>query len=260
MAHSQRMKILGVIPARYHSTRLEGKALLDICGKPMIQRVYERAKLAPSLSRVLVATDDERILRAVEAFGGEAIMTKADHTSGTDRVAEVARSRAADIVVNIQGDEPLLAPEIIEACVKPLILDLSLEMSTARLRIADHSDIEDPNVVKVVCDPTGRALYFSRYPIPYPRRKTEEYAVFEHVGIYAYTRTCLLRFAKLKPTPLETIEGLEQLRALENGIAIHAAEVTVEGETVSVDTPEDLKRVRRLVAARESGAPASSRR
>ena len=257
MAHSERMKILGVIPARYHSTRLEGKALLDICGKPMIQRVYERARLAPSLSRVLVATDDERILRAVESFGGEAVMTKPDHASGTDRVAEVARSRIADIVVNIQGDEPLLAPEIIEACVKPLVLDLSLEMSTARVRIRDHSDIEDPNVVKVVCDPTGRALYFSRCPIPYHRGKTGDYAVFEHIGIYAYTKTCLLRFAKLKPTPLEIIESLEQLRALENGIAIHAAEVKVEGETVSVDTPEDLKRVRKLVAARESRAHAS---
>lgn len=257
MPNTDRRKILGVIPARYHSTRLEGKALLDICGKPMIQRVYERAKLAPSLSRVLVATDDKRIQRAVEDFGGEAVMTKSEHTSGTDRVAEVARARVADIVVNIQGDEPLLAPEIIEACVKPLVLDLSLEMSTARVRITHQSDIEDPNVVKVVCDPTSRAIYFSRCPIPYPRHKSEGYAIFEHVGIYAYTRTCLLRFAKLKPTPLETIEGLEQLRALESGIAIHVAEVTVEGETVSVDTPEDLKRVRRLVAASESGRPAS---
>lgn len=251
------MKIIGVIPARYHSTRLEGKALLDICGKPMIQRVYERARRATSLSQILVATDDERIMRTVENFGGEAVMTSPDHASGTDRAAEVARSRVADIVVNIQGDEPLLAPEIIEACVRPLVMDLSLEMSTARVRIRDHRDIDDPNVVKVVCDPKGRALYFSRCPIPYPRRKTPEYAVYEHIGIYAYTKTCLLRLSKLKPTPIEIIEGLEQLRALENGIAIHAAEVEVEGETVSVDTPEDLKRVRRLVAASESGPNAA---
>ncbi len=242
------MKILGVIPARYKSTRLEGKPLADILGKPMIQYVYEAARQAKSLSEVIVATDDERIARAVRQFGGEAIMSAADHASGTDRVAEAARARDAGMIVNIQGDEPLIQPRMIDECVDALQYSDGAGLSTVMKRIAEDA-FHDPGVVKVVCDARGRALYFSRSLIPYPRTRTAGFAVFEHIGLYAYTKECLLRLAALPPTRLELIEGLEQLRALENGIAIQVVETQCGGELISVDTAEDLERVREILAA-----------
>jgi 3-deoxy-manno-octulosonate cytidylyltransferase (CMP-KDO synthetase) len=244
------MRIIGVIPARYKSTRLEGKPLVDIHGKPMIQHVYEQARKAPSLSEVRVATDDERIRKAVEGFGGVAVMTSPEHTSGTDRVAEAVRGDNVDIVVNIQGDEPLLQPRIIEDCLAPMKRDPSIQMATAMVRLEAEAEFSNPAVVKVVRDLKGNALYFSRSLLPYPRNRIPGFQVYEHLGLYAYTKTCLLRLSRLTPTPLEMIEGLEQLRALENGIAIHVVETRCEGEMVSVDTPHDLERVRQILAAR----------
>ena len=252
------MRVVGVIPARFGSTRLDGKPLVDLEGKPMIRHVYECARQARSLDQVLVATDDERVLRAVERFGGDAVMTSPAHVSGTDRVAEAVERLAADIVVNIQGDEPLLLPAIIDECVAPLRADPAVVMATVMQRIEECA-YQDPAVVKVVCDLAGRALYFSRSLLPYPRNRIDGFHVYEHLGLYAYTKECLLRFAKLPPTPLEKIEGLEQLRALEHGIPIQVVETRCGAELVSVDTPADLERVRRILAARRQPAAAVER-
>ncbi len=240
----------GIIPARYGSTRFQGKALADIHGRPMIQHVYEAASKSQTLSSVVVATDDERIQLAVEGFGGEVVMTRADHPSGTDRVAEAAAARDVDLVVNIQGDEPLIDPRMIDECVRAIEENVGVGLSTVKKRVREDV-FQDPGVVKVVCDPRGRALYFSRSLVPYPRTRTADFAVFEHIGLYAYTKECLLRLASLPPTPLEQIEGLEQLRALENGIAIQVVETECTGELISVDTVEDLERVRRILARGE---------
>ena len=244
------MKVLGVIPARFHSTRLAGKPLADILGKPMIQYVYETARKARTLDTTVVATDDERIAYAVEQFGGQAVMTRSDHQSGTDRVAEVAAGSEAPIVVNIQGDEPLLDPKMIDECVQSLIDNPDAGMSTVMKRVGEEA-FQDPGVVKVVRDARGRALYFSRSLIPYPRTRPADFAVFEHLGLYAYTKNCLLRLAQLPPTRLEKIEGLEQLRALENGIPIHVVETNCTGELVSVDTEADLEHVREILSRGE---------
>jgi len=244
------MRIIGVIPARYKSTRLEGKPLVDILGKPMIQHVYEQARRASSLSEVRVATDDERIRQAVEGFGGVVVMTSPDHTSGTDRVAEAIAGEEVDIVVNIQGDEPLLQPHIIEDCLAPMKRDPAIPMATAMVRVESEAEFSNPAVVKVVRDLNGNALYFSRSLLPYPRTRTPDFHVYEHLGLYAYTKACLLRLSGLAPTPLEKIEGLEQLRALENAIAIHVVETRCDDEMVSVDTPQDLEKVRRILATR----------
>jgi 3-deoxy-manno-octulosonate cytidylyltransferase (CMP-KDO synthetase) len=241
------MKVLGIIPARYKSTRLEGKPLADIHGKPMIQYVYENARRARTLDRVVVATDDARICEAVRRFGGDVVMTSPLHACGTDRVAEVAAGCDAGIVVNIQGDEPLLDPKMIDECVEALKQNEGVGLSTVVKRIGEDA-YRDPAVVKVVRDTRGRALYFSRSLIPYPHHRTEEFHVFEHVGLYAYTRDCLIRLSQLPPTPLEKIESLEQLRALENGIAIQTVETSFQGELVSVDTQQDLERVRQIMA------------
>jgi 3-deoxy-manno-octulosonate cytidylyltransferase (CMP-KDO synthetase) len=249
------MKVLGVIPARYKSTRLPAKPLADILGKPMVQHVYENAKRAVYLDSVVVATEDERIFAAVKAFGGMVVMTSPDHLSGTDRVAEVAAASDADVVVNIQGDEPLLEPAMIDECVKALtdvLSDSSVGMSTVVKR-AGEDGYHDPGVVKLVKDVRGRALYFSRSLIPYPRNRTEAFGVFEHVGLYAYTKDCLRRLASLPPGYLEQIESLEQLRALENGIAIQVAETQCVNELVSVDTQEDLERVRKILLSGVKG-------
>jgi len=241
------MHAMGVIPARYGSTRLAGKPLAMINGKPMVQHVYENARKASTLASVVVATDDERVVNAVAAFGGEAVMTSTAHTSGTDRVAEVMRLRNADIAVNVQGDEPLMDPVIIDECVCALTDNPGVGFSTVMKRVPE-SAYGDPSVVKVVCDAQGRALYFSRSLIPYPRFRTPEFAVFEHIGIYGYTRECLAQLSQMPPSVLERIEGLEQLRALENGIAIQVVETAFTGELVSVDTQEDLERVRAILA------------
>lgn len=242
------MRVLGVIPARYKSTRLEGKPLADILGKPMVQHVYENARRAATLDCVVVATDDERVQRAVAAFGGEVIMTSAGHSCGTERVAEAALHREGGIVVNIQGDEPLMDPIMIDECVGALRDNSDVGLSTVKKRTSEAA-FSDPSVVKVVCDASGRALYFSRSLIPYPRFRTPEFAVFEHIGVYAYTRDCLARLTRTAPSVLEQIEGLEQLRALENGIAIQVVETAFTGELVSVDTEADLERVRIILGA-----------
>jgi 3-deoxy-manno-octulosonate cytidylyltransferase (CMP-KDO synthetase) len=234
-----------VIPARYESSRLPGKALADIGGLPMIQHVYERARQARHASAVIVATDDERIADAVRSFGGEVRMTAASHRSGTDRLAEVAASIDCDIIINVQGDEPLIEPEMIDEAVAPFAGDSGLRMSTLRRRIEDPEDFANPNVTKVVVDRDGYALYFSRSPIPYARRDGQAAPAWRHVGLYVYRRDCLLELSRLEPTVLEQSEALEQLRALEHGIRIKVIETTFD--SIGVDTPDDLTRVRRLV-------------
>jgi 3-deoxy-manno-octulosonate cytidylyltransferase (CMP-KDO synthetase) len=241
------LAIVAIIPARFGSTRLPGKPLSDIHGKPMIQHVYERARRARRVDRVLVATDDARIADAVRAFGGEAVMTSPDHASGTDRLAEAARAVDAEIVVNVQGDEPMLDPSAIDAAVEALLADPGLAMATLSVPIEDADELESPDVVKVVVDAAGDALYFSRSPIPYARRTPRE-RPRKHVGLYVYRRDALDRFASLPPSPLEEAEGLEQLRALHHGMRIRV--VAREGESgVAVDTPEDLERVRALLGS-----------
>ena len=234
---SQPPRIVAVIPSRFNATRLPGKPLADIGGRPMIEHVYRRAAAARRVDAVVVATDDPRIAAAVESFGGIARMTRSTHRTGTDRLAEVAADLQAEIVLNVQGDEPLMDPGTIDAVVEPLLADGTLEMSTActTLAAADHSN---PNVVKVVRDLQGNALYFSRAPLR---------AADKHLGLYGYRRAFLLRFAQLEPTPLELAESLEQLRALEHGVRIRT--IVTPYDSIGVDTPEDLERVRQHTLA-----------
>ena len=241
------MKIAVIIPARYASTRLEGKPLADINGKPMVWRVYERALSASLPKEAVVATDDERIFKAVLALGGRAVMTSDKHTSGTDRVAEAAQSTDADIIVNLQGDEPLIEPGLIDAAIRPMLEDPSLNISTLKTRITDEEEYRNPNAVKVVTGKDGYALYFSRSPIPFSRVPFRELpaTAYKHIGLYVYRRDFLFEFTKLKPTPLERSESLEQLRAIENGHRIKVVEV--DYNPVSVDTPEDLECVRAII-------------
>jgi 3-deoxy-manno-octulosonate cytidylyltransferase (CMP-KDO synthetase) len=235
------MRVVAVIPARLAATRLPNKPLLDIAGRPMIQRVWERARQARGVEDVLVATPDAEIARVVEGFGGRAVMTSDRHRSGTDRVAEVAESLAADIFVNIQGDEPLIEPSSIEKAIQPL-LDNELVQMTSLMCRCPADDLDNPACVKVVCDLRNDALYFSRARIPFQRQADRGFAVMQHVGLYAYRRDFLRTFAKLSPTPLEMTESLEQLRALENGCRIRLVEI--DSAPLSVDTPEDMERVR----------------
>ena len=240
------MKVLCIIPARYASTRLPGKPLRDIAGKPMIVRVYERATGAQRVHEVVVATDDERIRAAVEEHGGNAVMTRADHATGTDRLAEVAAQRPdCDLIINVQGDEPLIDPAVIDALVAPFEHDTALMMATAKTEITDAAEMENPNNVKVVADRTGNALYFSRARIPYARNAGAK--VYKHIGIYAYRRDFLLAYAKMAQTELECSESLEQLRALENGYRIRVVET--DAVFIGVDTEEDLAAVNQARAA-----------
>jgi 3-deoxy-manno-octulosonate cytidylyltransferase (CMP-KDO synthetase) len=221
--------------------------LADINGRPMIEHVYRRASASPVVSQVIVATDDLRIATRVNDFGGKVRLTKATHETGTDRLAEVAATLAVDIVVNIQGDEPLIDPAAIGELVAPLMADRSLQMTTLYRRIHDASELNNPNVTKVVLDRGGFALYFSRAPIPYVRDPRGGWPpLYRHIGLYAYRRSTLLVLAKLEPTPLERAEALEQLRALEHGIRIKAVETKYE--SFEVNTAEDLEQVRRLFA------------
>jgi len=238
------VRILAVIPARYGSSRLPGKPLLEIGGRPMVRWVYEAASRAPSVERVVVATDDERVAQAVAGFGGEAMMTSPAHPSGTDRVAEVARRIGAEIVVNVQGDEPLLDPHVVEQLLAPLLAEAAVVMSTLCTRLRDEGEWRDPNVVKVVRAANGDALYFSRAPIPHPREATPLAAcpVYKHLGLYGYRANFLERITALPPSPLERIERLEQLRVLEAGYRIRVVETA--HDTIGVDTPDDLERVR----------------
>ncbi|MBQ5601040.1 MAG: 3-deoxy-manno-octulosonate cytidylyltransferase [Phascolarctobacterium sp.] len=238
------MKVLCVIPARYASTRLPGKPLSMIAGKPMIQHVYERACQAQLPDEVVVATDNELVEKAVLDFGGKAVMTSPDHPSGTDRLAEVALMYPdVDVIVNVQGDEPMIPPEVIDRLAEAFNGDVDLNMATMKV-VMDEEDYENPAAVKVVTDQQGYALYFSRSLMPYPRNKPEGFKVFKHVGIYAYRRNFLLKYAALAPTPLEKAESLEQLRALENGYKIKVLESDFQG--IGVDTPEDLAAVNAL--------------
>ncbi|MGO9639840.1 MAG: 3-deoxy-manno-octulosonate cytidylyltransferase [Candidatus Acidiferrales bacterium] len=244
------MTCLAVIPARYASTRLPGKPLIPLAGKPMIQHVWDRVRQARSVSSVVVATDDERVLRAVESFGGRCVMTRATHRSGTERCAEVAAGptgREADFLVNVQGDEPLLDPAAIDAAMEALAEDPEVPVATLAVPISIPSEIMDPNVVKAVLDFEGRALYFSRAPIPWVRDRDDMVHArhWKHLGLYAYRREALLEFATLPQGELERVEQLEQLRWLENGYSIRVAETT--HDSVSVDVPADVERVERLL-------------
>ena len=254
-------KILGVIPARYASSRFPGKALVSIGAKTMLQHVYERVSLARYLTNVIIATDDQRIYDEARRFGGAVRMTRSDHLSGTDRVAEIASSDTAEWIVNVQGDEPLIDPGAIDAAILPLLDEPSIPMGTLKKRIEDPREVGDPNVVKVVTDRFENAIYFSRSTIPYPRDQAAGQAPspgigkspvhFKHIGLYVYRRDFLLRYPGLPVGPLEKAERLEQLRALENGHKIRVVET--EYESIGVDTPDDLERVNKLFEATLAG-------
>lgn len=241
------MSIIAVIPSRYASTRLPGKPLVDICGKPMVQHVYERVRQVSLFDEVLVATDDERIAAVVEGFGGKVCMTSPDCPSGSDRLIEVASSHPADIYVNVQGDEPLVEPSSIEKLAKVMLENDDLQMGTLCYPITAEQ-AQNPNLVKVVRAHNGNALYFSRSPIPFPRSGGIEPSYFGHLGMYAYRRDFLMNFGSLPYSPLENTEKLEQLRVLQAGVAIRVLEVEAAGP--GVDTPEDLEEVRRIIMER----------
>lgn len=243
------MRIIGIIPARYGSTRLEGKPLKDIGGKPMIQRVYEAAQQAQWLDQVYVATDDARIVVAVEQFGGNVRLTSVDHKTGTDRIAEVAAELDVEIVVNLQGDEPLVNPAMIDEVIQPLVDDSHLPMSTLCVPILEEEALHDPNVVKVVFNQKRDALYFSRSLIPYPRKR-DNFQAYEHLGLYAYRKDFLLTYIALPQSRLEINESLEQLRVLEAGYQLKVVVSAHPYDGISVDTQEDLEKVRQIVQAR----------
>ncbi len=253
-----RAQIIAVIPARFGSTRFPGKALALIKDKPMIQWVYERAQRSRLVNRVIVATDDERIIKATAAFGGEAVMTSRDHSTGTDRIAEVARNLDCSLVVNVQGDEPLIHPEMIDQTIAPLAEDPSIPMGTVCKLIETSDEAFDPNVVKVVFDEKGFALYFSRAPIPWDRDRWSgkdslkdlplSGALYKHIGLYVYRRDFLLQYAQMPQTALETTEKLEQLRALEYGYQIKT--VVTKHESFGVDIPEDLGKILQRLSER----------
>ncbi len=240
-------EVVIVIPARFGSTRLPGKPLVSLAGQPMIQRVYERAKLASQAARVIVATDDERIVKAVESFGGAARMTRPDHRTGTERVAEVAAHEKGDVFVNVQGDEPLLDPVAVDTAISALLEEPAAAIATVATPIKTPADIMDPNVVKTVLDFDNNGIYFSRAPIPWVRDTASKIQVrhLKHLGLYVFQRDALLEYPTLPQGELERIEQLEQLRWLENGWKIRVAEV--EHDAVSVDVPEDVARVERLL-------------
>ncbi len=241
---------IAIIPARFAATRLPGKPLVALAGKPMIERVWARVRRAERISRVIVATDDDRILQAVTGFGGEAVMTRAEHRSGTERVAEVAATAVRggdDIFVNVQGDEPLIEPAAIDAAVEAIESEEGLRVATLAVPIARPADIMDPNVVKVVLDFDGNALYFSRAPIPWVRDRDAPVHArhLKHLGLYSFRRAALLDFPTLPLGDLERIEQLEQLRWMENGYKIRVAETP--HDSISVDVPEDVTRVEQLL-------------
>ena len=238
------LQVVALIPARFASTRFPGKPLADIDGRPMIEHVYRRAAASPVVSRVIVATDDLRIATTVAGFGGNVRLTRADHLTGTDRLAEVAAKLDCDVVVNVQGDEPLLDPRAISEAVAPFA-DPAISVTTLYRRIVTPAELANPDIVKVVIDRGGFALYFSRAPIPFARDPRGGWPpLYRHVGLYAYRRHTLMLLASLDPTPLERAEALEQLRALEHGIRIKTVETAYD--SIGVDTPQDLEQVRRL--------------
>jgi len=255
------LSAVGIIPARYGSSRLPGKPLADLQGKPLLFHVYQRSKRASSLGRVLIATDDERIRAAAADFGAEVVMTRKDHRSGTDRIGEAIANIPAEIVVNIQGDEPLIDFAAIDHAVHMLQRDPDAEMATLKSLIQDPEDLWNPSVVKVVTDQRGYAIYFSRAPVPYPRLKDRTQPdlrsiidsrpdllkhFFRHIGLYAYRRNFLMQFVQWAPSPLELLEDLEQLRAIEHGVKIRVE--LSHTSIMGIDTPEDLERIRKLVS------------
>jgi len=243
------MKIVVIIPSRYGSSRFEGKPLALIAGKPMINLVYERASKAESITDVIVATDDERIFSTVKDSGGNAVMTSKENRSGTDRVAEAAELiglNPDDIIVNVQGDQPLLDPRCIDDLVKPFFIIPDLEMSTLAFKIINKDEITNPKDVKVTFDDKGFALYFSRSPIPFCRDSSTGYNIYKHLGIYAYTKQFLEVFRKLPYGKLEVIEKLEQLRAIEHGHKIIV--VVTSYDSPEVDHPEDIERIEKIIS------------
>ena len=245
------MRTIAVIPARFQSKRLPGKPLADINGKTLLEHVYRRASRATRLAEVLVATDDERIFEAVAGFGGDAVMTAAEHASGSDRIAEAVRERDVDLIVNVQGDEPLIAPEAIDDAVA-LAEKTPGAIVTLKSAITDRETLSNPNAVKVVTDGDGFALYFSRAPIPAGPMPGDgdlpSNLYYKHIGLYVYPKGVLMKLTELPPSPLERAERLEQLRALENGIRIRLG--VTEHDSIGVDTEEDLERVRSLIAGK----------
>jgi 3-deoxy-manno-octulosonate cytidylyltransferase (CMP-KDO synthetase) len=238
------MKVICVIPARYGSTRFKGKVLANLWGKPIIQHVYERALRAKTVAETWVATDDKRVYERVRAFGGKVQMTSRRHRSGTDRIAEVARSMPADIIINVQGDEPLISPAIIDRLVLMFKQDKSCVMGSVCTRIQHHDELHNSNVVKVVMDTKNNALYFSRFPIPFFRdhHRIKNVIYYKHIGIYGFRRQGLYKLVGLPATPLEKSEKLEQLRALENGFRIRMIKVRYRGR--GVDTRQDLEKLK----------------
>ena len=263
--NNHRQKVFAVIPARLRSTRLAGKLLLEIAGKPLILHTLEQTRKAKNIDRVIVATDDERILRIVRESGGEAVLTAPDHQSGSDRIAEVAENLPENsIVVNVQGDEPAIPPATIERAVEAILEDETADITTTCEKIQEFRDVLSPDVVKVVADANGFALYFSRSPVPFPREAVKRFGTLEnalraepallgafrkHTGLYVFRREFLLKFTRLAQTLHEKTEMLEQLRALENGARIKVVEV--EESSVGVDTREDFERVRAMIEKRE---------
>lgn len=240
------MKILAVIPARYRSQRFPGKPLAMIGDRPMVQWVYEAASSCPVFERVVVATDSEKIAECVDGFGGKVEMTRSDHPTGTDRVAEVAqRYPEMEAIANVQGDQPFVTAQMLAQLVSPYLRGESPEMTTLACPLDMDTGYADPHVVKVICDRVGRALYFSRAPIPYYRNSIEA-PVFQHLGLYAFRRDFLTKYAQLTPTPLEQCEGLEQLRVLEHGFAIRVCQT--EKAVLEINTPEDLAKAIELDA------------
>ncbi|MBI1317588.1 MAG: 3-deoxy-manno-octulosonate cytidylyltransferase [Candidatus Hydrogenedens sp.] len=246
-------KVLAVIPARYASERFPGKMIVELEGKPLVYHAYARACKASLIDEVVVAADDERIADALAPYGVNVVMTSPDHTTGTDRVAEVAAQADAEIIVNVQGDEALIDPQVIDDTIRPLLREPDVAMSTACHALTDPAKIADPNIVKVVRDSKGHAIYFSRAPIPHVRGggATEKPVHFQHIGLYVFRRDFVIVYANMAPTPLEQLEKLEQLRAIENGYKI--AVVETDYRCIGVDTPADLEEVRTLLAA-ERGA------
>lgn len=239
------MKTIGVIPARWASTRFEGKVLADLNGKPMIQHVWERSKQSECLNDLIIACDDERIVKVAQQFGANVVLTSADHTCGTDRIIEAVEPLDGSIIVNIQADEPLICPTIIDSLVKALMDDPSCSMGTVIKVIDSDEELKDPNVVKAVIDGEMNALYFSRSVIPHNREGNDEIIYYKHLGIYAYRKELLLSYKNLPKSNLEKAEHLEQLRALEYGYKIKT--VLTDVHTIGVDVPQDLQKVERLL-------------
>ncbi len=241
------MKVLGVIPARWASTRFEGKMLALLEGRPLIEHVWRQAKKSQVLEDVLIACDDQRILKVAKSFGANAVMTAQDHESGTDRIAEAVAKINVDVIVNVQGDEPLIDPQVIDGLAKVLLKDSQLVMATVIKRIENENDLNNPNVVKALVDCAQNALYFSRSAIPYNRgnKSFKECVYYKHIGLYAYRKDFLIGFKNLPFSKLEVTEKLEQLRVLDAGYKIRTIET--HHESIGVDTPEDLERVRHLM-------------